>query len=240
MPARSIFPPASIGEARVLADTIARSNAGQPTRRIDVFDVLRRSAESGPSRNLVTASSGYGLTTGGYAAESLSLTELGRRLSVEGDEAAAIDAVLHVDVFRQFFETYANNQFPSEVAAHSFLASHGVPSDRTKSCLEVLTESGRSVGLIAQRSGADYVLSREHAAESGQPPGLAAPPGRVSSGAKGQPGRGEDQQSSLQLPGLSINVEIHLPSDQTPEVYDAIFASMRKHLIDGRAVAKSD
>lgn len=76
MPAPSLFPPASLEEARVLADTIARSGAGQPMRRIDIFDVLERSAESGPGRNLVTASRGFGLTTGGYQAQSLGLAEL--------------------------------------------------------------------------------------------------------------------------------------------------------------------
>jgi hypothetical protein len=34
------------------------------------------------------------------------------------------------------------------------------------------------------------------------------------------------------LPALNINLEVHLPADVRPEVYDAIFSSMRKHLID--------
>ena len=240
MPARSLFPPAPIEEARVVADTIARSNAGQPMRRIDVFDVLGRSAGSGAGRNLVTASSGFGLTTGGYQAESLGLTDLGRRLAVDGDESATIDAVLQVDVFRQFFETYANSQLPSDVAARSFLASHGVPSERTDACLELIIENGKYTGLISQRSGTDYVLSREHAVESRMGSGRTTARGGQSSGANVQrPPAGEPSPSS-QLPGLHINVEIHLPSEQAPEVYDAIFASMRKHLIDGRTVAQSD
>lgn len=32
--------------------------------------------------------------------------------------------------------------------------------------------------------------------------------------------------------GLSVRIEVNLPSDATPETYDAIFASIRKHLID--------
>lgn len=236
MPPRSLFPPAPVDEARVLAQTIAESNAGQPMRRIDVFDVLQRSAESGPSRNLVTASFGFGLTTGGYQAEFLSLTDLGRRLAVDGDESAAIEAVLHVDVFRQFFETYANSQLPSEVAARSFLAGNGVPADRTLACLDLILQNGRHVGLIAQRSGAEYVLIRQHAVEERQRAGGPSAGAIASAGSRG---------TMLQLPAppplsgtsevraLHLTVEIHLPSDQTPEVYDKIFESMRRHLIEG-------
>ena len=233
MPARSLFPPTSIQEARVLPDTIAQSNAGQPMRRIDIFDVLARSAASGASRNLVTASSGFGLTNGGYQAEQLSLTELGVRLSVDGDETAAIDAVLHVEVFRQFFETYANSQLPSDVSARSFLAANGVPTDRAEACLELIRESGRSAGLIDQRSGVDYVLSREHAMESQGASGRALVPARQSAGSRVQRPALAGPPIPPSFPGLQFNVEIHLPNDQTPEVYDAIFASMRKHLIDG-------
>jgi hypothetical protein len=32
--------------------------------------------------------------------------------------------------------------------------------------------------------------------------------------------------------GLTVRIEVNLPADGTPEVYDSIFASVRKHLID--------
>lgn len=231
MPGRSLFPPAALEDARVLADTIARSNAGQPMRRIDIFDILGRSAESGSGRNLVTASSGFGLTTGGYQAEVLSLTELGRRLAVEGDEAAAIDAVLNVDIFKRFFETYANSQVPSDVAARSFLANEGVPAERTQACLDLILQNGRQSGLIDQRSGADYVLSRSHAVEArpryGQAPTVAV---------QSQGSNGSSLVSRRHPPNeipVRITLQLQLPADQAPEVYDAILASVRKRLVDG-------
>lgn len=230
---RSLFPPAPLEEARALADTIARSNASQPMRRIDVFDVLKRSAESGPGRNLVTASSGFGLTSGGYQADVLSLTDLGRRLAVEDDETAAIDAVLQVDVFSEFFETYANNQVPSEVAARSFLASHGVPTDRAQACLDLILQNGRYSGLIAQRSGTEYVLSREHAAESRRGSGQADEQAVQSLVMTGTTGRAVRQVGRPGPGTLSIHLEIHLPSDQSLETYDAIFRSLRRQLIEG-------
>lgn len=32
--------------------------------------------------------------------------------------------------------------------------------------------------------------------------------------------------------GLSVKIEVNLPANGTPDVYDAIFASVRKRLID--------
>jgi hypothetical protein len=238
MPGRSLFPPTPIEEARALADTIARSNAGQPMRRIDIFDVLGRSAESGPSRNLVTSSSGFGLTTGGYRAEILGLTDLGRRLSVEGDQSAAIDAVLQVDVFRSFFETYMNSQLPSEVAARSYLASHGVPADRTEMCLQLILENGRYAGLISQRSGSEYVLSRQHAVEAAEGTGQTGQQAIQLGVVRGR-SLGRVTQSANQVP-LQISIEIRLPESQSVQTYDAIFASLRKHFVDGDLETRDD
>jgi hypothetical protein len=50
-----------------------------------------------------------------------------------------------------------------------------------------------------------------------------------------------DKQNRVVLPdpppgadpiGLTVRIEVNLPADGTPENYDAIFASIRKHLID--------
>ena len=233
MAGRSLFPPAPIEEARVLADTIARSGSGQPMRRIDVFDVLGRSPDSGPSRNLVTASGSFGLTGGGYQAEFLALTDLGRRLAVDGDATATIDAVLGVDVFRKFFETYANSQLPSDVAARSFLAKEGIPADRTQACLDLVLQNGRYVGLIAQRSGTDYVLTREHAVESRQPSGQGLGEAVQSRVGRGTPVVARTAPAQGAMPTIHVSIELHLPSAQDIKVYDAIFSSMRKHLIEG-------
>ncbi len=228
----SIFPPVPISDARLIARTIAENNAGQPMRRLDVFHVLDRSPDSGSSRNLVTASSGFGLSTGGYQAEILSLTDLGRRLAVEGDESALIDAVLCVDIFKRFFDTYKDKGIPSEVAARSFLADNGVPTDRTLACFNLTMDNGRESGLITQVSGAERILPRDHAIErmGGANVRPIPPPS-----AHRQNGSQQTPPLTVGMPALNINLEIHLPADATPEKYDAIFSSMRKHLMSNKA-----
>ena len=230
MPGKSLFPPVSIGEARQIADTVAQTNAGQPTRRLDVFNVLGKAPDSGPSRNLVTSSSGFALTTGSYRAETISLTDLGRRLAIDRDASAAVDAVLGVDIFGKFFDTYKDKSIPADVAGKSFLADSGIPTARVQACWDLVLENGRQVGLIREMSGAERVLPREHAVEllGGQPQAEAAAGRR-----EVQEEHREDQhRRKPTLPSVNINLEIHLPGDATPEQYEAIFSSMRKHLID--------
>ena len=226
----SLFPSVPITDALQIARVVADKNAGQPMRRLDIFQELGKSPESGPSRSLITASSTYGLTTGGYTAEHLSLTPLGVRATINDDARALIDAVLRVDAFRKFFDTYKGSSLPSEVASRSFLASNGIPDERTNACLEILLTSGRSVGLLAQISGAERVLSPEHAKERLGAPVNQSPatPSQEHIPAH-EP---SDAARHVGLPSFNVNLEIHLPPDASPETYEAIFTSMRKHLID--------
>ena len=234
----SLFPPLPVSEARLIAQTIAEKNAGQPMRRLDVFHELNKSPDSGPSRNLVTASSGYGLTNGGYQAEMLSLTDLGRRLVVEGDESAVIDAVLNVDAFKKFFDAYRDKGVPSSVAGRSFLADTGIPTDRTEVCLGLISQNGRASGLIDKVSGVERVLSRDHAIEK-RGGGVSRPTTRATTTQREDSADAPRGAGAGVLPSLNINLEIHLPPDAAPEKYEAIFASMRKHLIDAVAAEPS-
>jgi hypothetical protein len=143
-----------------------------------------------------------------------------------------VDAVLNIDVFKQSFEKYKNSQLPSEVAGKSHLAGLGVPTDRTKACWDMLIANGRFTGLITSISGSDRVLSREHALERKFGGPVKAAPEPEKPAGESPPGESGKAGPPMGMPSLNINLEIHLPADVRPEVYDAIFGSMRKHLID--------
>ncbi len=234
MPRLSHFPPHDLSEALILAQAIFEHNAGKPMRRLTLFNVLGRSPESGTSRQLITASSGYGLTQGGYQAEVISLTERGQAIVERGDPQAKIEAVLGVEVFGQFFEHYRNSTFPSPTAALAFLEEHGVPKDPAQRCYEVLLETGQAVALIQEISGVKRVVSTEHALETlsakappapgVQPAEKAAAPGtsQITVGVK--------PQSPTVVPTIHIDLQIHISPDADPGQIDLIFAAMAKHL----------
>lgn len=64
-------------ECVVIPEGIWKYASGEKIRRITLFDQLGKSPDSGPSRTMVTASSKYGFTNGGYQAEYLELTSDG-------------------------------------------------------------------------------------------------------------------------------------------------------------------
>ena len=72
------IPTITFEDAIQLAEAIWECSSGQKVRRLTLFDHLHKSPESGHSRLLVTASSKYGITNGGYQAEYIELTEIGR------------------------------------------------------------------------------------------------------------------------------------------------------------------
>src|SRR5688572_27379010 len=71
------FPPVPFLSVLPLAETIQEHGAGQPMRRITIFDKLGKSPESSASRLLIVNSNRYGVTKGSYHAEILELTPLG-------------------------------------------------------------------------------------------------------------------------------------------------------------------
>ena len=231
MPRPSLFPPYVITEARTIADTIAQKGAGKPTRRLDIFKELRKSPESSQSRQLITASSGYGLTAGGYQADKLSLEPTGRRVAIDGDETALIDAVLNVEIFKSFFERYKDRNLPSDLVAKSFLAEEGIPTERTTACLESILANGRATRLISDVGGTEMVLSREHAKESITKKAKVAPVTRAKAG--------EEPQLATTLaptatekprPDVHIDIQIHIDASASAEQIDKIFSSMERYI----------
>src|SRR6266508_2934531 len=70
------FPPVPFLTVLPLADAIQQYAAGQPTRRITIFDKLGKSPASSASRPLITPSTPYGVTKGSYTAAFIDLTPL--------------------------------------------------------------------------------------------------------------------------------------------------------------------
>ncbi len=86
------FPASTFEEAFTLAEAIQKFAPGQEkVRRLTLFDKIGKSPDSGPSRQLITNSSRYGLTRGGYQADFIELTADGSL--VTGDARCACDQV---------------------------------------------------------------------------------------------------------------------------------------------------
>lgn len=163
------FPACSFKEALPLAEAILSVAAGQRVRRLTLFEQLGRSADSGPSHQLITNSSQYGLTKGGYSAEFLELTEEGR-LAVGDDSlgrakvAARLElAIARISPFSALYEHFKNNRVPTISVLRDFAIDQNLAAeDNADECIETFLANARDLDLLRTYAGAERLLTFEH------------------------------------------------------------------------------
>lgn len=158
---QSDFPNLTLSEASRIADAIWDNFAGKGAAPHTVAMALDLSPTSGGWRNLCGASIAYGLTDGGYNANEIVLTDLGRRAvapTSEGDDLhAKQEAILKPTIMGQFFKRYDRAKFPKDNIAENVLVEMGLPKERASSLVELLKENGKSVGFIAETKTGPFV-----------------------------------------------------------------------------------
>lgn len=168
---RGAFPRLSLKKTIELAEAIYELGQGEPVRRLKVFDYLKKSPESGPSRMLVTISGTYGLTAGSYQAEYLEVTEKGKAFLTAASKRMklnlAFDILFSNEIFSKFVEYWKDKGLPSDDIATDWLIRycHLIPQD-AKACWEVIKDNMVENGLIQLSSGKNVVVSRNVALES--------------------------------------------------------------------------
>jgi predicted nucleotide-binding protein len=112
-------------------------------------------------RMLCGASIAYGLTEGGYNAESISITQLGLRIVApekeNDDELAKKEAALLPKTIKDFLGKYQNATLPVEKIANNVLVSLGVPSEKTDKVYKLILENAQEVGFLKTIKGKQYV-----------------------------------------------------------------------------------
>lgn len=164
------FPASSFKDAAELAEaTVEIAGGARAVRRITLFDHLGRSPESGASRQAVTNSARYGLTEGGYQADTLTLTDDGV-MAVSSDasprERARAQfglAVEGIPPFKALYERFSNNRLPGQQVMRDFLTTEQALSDEdAKEAVELFIVNARDIGLLQTLSGAERILTLEH------------------------------------------------------------------------------
>lgn len=166
------FPAATFTEALELASAIQQHSGGQPIRRLTLFDQIGKSPDSGPSRQLITNSNKYGLTEGGYQAETLTLTDQGKLVTSEDtppkDRARARikSAILDITPFKAVYEKYVGNKLPSKAVLIDAMKEAGVSADLAEEAVDIFVVNAQDVGILQTLSGAERLLTVDHAVEA--------------------------------------------------------------------------
>ncbi|MHB8755303.1 MAG: hypothetical protein ACYC92_10170 [Candidatus Acidiferrales bacterium] len=165
------FPASTFEEALALAAAIQQFASGQRVRRLTLFDNLKKSPDSGPSRQLVTNSSKYGLTAGGYQAEHLELTPDGALAT--SPEAPPRDqlrarfklAIENIPPFKSLYDRFKGNKMPAQAVLRDHLADAGFSSDEISECVDTFILNAKFLGLLRTVAGAERLLPIEHLLE---------------------------------------------------------------------------
>lgn len=165
------FPALTFEEALVLPEAIQKYAAGQKVRRLTLFEKLNEEPDSTDSRRLVTASGQYGLTKGGYQAESLELTPEGveatsdcippaKRLQARFDLA-----IQRHSPFNFLYQKLKGNKMPAKEVMADYLAEEGVEDAEKAECIDKFILNAKFLGLLRTIAGSERIIPIEQALE---------------------------------------------------------------------------
>ena len=165
------FPHQSFEEAFVLAEAMQNFAGSNAVRRLTLFNHLDKAPESGPSRQLITSASRYGLINGNPQSDQLQLTP-------DGDVATNKDSPFRdqlrskiklsidtTDIFKSLYSKFNGQKLPSPALMQDAAVGLGISDDQKKECIEIFIINLRFVGLLQTLSGAERILTLEHAVD---------------------------------------------------------------------------
>ncbi len=109
-----------------------------------MLEKMQRAPGSGPTNQLITNSNKYGITTGGYTAEHLELTELGYktcnpdevpRARLEAQFKLAIEGIAP---FKTLYDTYVGKKLPAHEVMKDKLLEGSFDLESPKECIDLL------------------------------------------------------------------------------------------------------
>lgn len=237
------FPTLTFEDAMILVKGIREHGVGGRIRRLMLFDKLGRRPDSSTSRQLVTTSSRYGLTSGGYQAEYLSITDDGEALFAdklserERHQKMFQLAIEQFDVFSKLNERLVGKRLPASDVLRDEIGQIGVAQADQDPAVKIFMANARYLKLVREVSGSERIVSIEQALEE-LPATTKSPAVREGVAAKvvtdgqSQPGPSAPPTpfTTLPDPSVHIDIQIHIDSSASSEQIDQVFASMARHL----------
>lgn len=166
------FPASTFQDALVVAEAFQKYAAGQTrVRKLTLFDKMGKSPDSGPSRQLITNSSRYGLTKGGYQADFLELTPEG--VLATGDDIpppkklqARFDlAIKNIEPFNVLYERCKGQKLPSKEFLIDALRESESDESSLSECVDTFILNATFLGLLRTIAGSERLITIEHGLE---------------------------------------------------------------------------
>lgn len=240
MPSLKPFPLVGFADVLELIEAILRHGVNGEIRRLRLFKAIDRSPGSGPSRQLISTASKYGLVNGSAGSEMLSVTDDGRYIlthpnTAEGARKKFELSVGNFTAFHALYEKIKNQRIPEMDVLEDELMRLGIPSEDSAHAADIFIANLEYNNLITTISGSPTVITLEHFLEENVPTSQQEDNEESTQHPAEDPlinhapemPQGMRSQSS---PSLHIDVQIHIDSSASSEQIEQIFASMAKHL----------
>lgn len=108
------IPAYELDESMLIAKALLQEYGGHPSTPLDVAAAMELTPTSGKFRMLCGASIAYGLTSGGYNAVQISVTDLAKQILEPQEEGANLagkrEAVMKPRILREFLSKYSLRQ----------------------------------------------------------------------------------------------------------------------------------
>jgi hypothetical protein len=166
-----LFPAGSFEEALTVPLAIQKHAGGQKVRRLTLFDQMKKSPDSGPSRQLVINANKYGLIKGNYTSEHLELTPNGEAVTADGtlpkDKLSASFklAIEGIPPFKALYERLKGNRVPAPSVMEDIARENGIPAEDAPECVETFVVNAKSVGILKPIAGAERIIPIEQVIE---------------------------------------------------------------------------
>lgn len=176
------YPASPFEEPLEFAKQIFEFGSGEAVRRLTLFDHLSKAPESGASRQLITNASRYGLIKGGYQSDLIELTPDGAR-SVDPqmpprDQARASIklAIEDIELFAKLHERFVGRALPAKAALIDAAKELGASADAANEAVDTFIVNLRFVELLTTLSGAERIVSKDHALDQLPASGVTSKP----------------------------------------------------------------
>jgi hypothetical protein len=147
-------------------------------KRLTLLEKLELLPGNQTTRDLITASSKYGITTGGHDAEELRLTDEGAKAvapvaSLERSNARIKLAIIDIEPFNKIYQKFAGGKMPAVEAMRDCLDDLN-EGDRAP-CVDIFVQNAKFLGVLQTIEGAEFITSAEDAATRALVPNPNAP-----------------------------------------------------------------
>lgn len=155
------FPKNTLKDALRLAESIQNNNAGQPYSRLDLANSLDYKPDSSLFRTLITSSGRFGLTSGGYQADKISLTELGTNIVAPRNDEEKTEgikkALFNITVYKNFFTKFDGHRVPKKEYFKATLnRDYGIPNEDTDECYDMIIKNTKELYIIKTIKDGEY------------------------------------------------------------------------------------